>query len=151
MIFTSSQKASSLLTGAVIIAHLVAFFFAPWFHLHPGEDYADLNGEFYHSHTMPFTSHAPEPDQDEQHQDAIMHLFAVRSQPLDEMHGFFQVNFGNIINPAKCAPNLDFFNLPSTSISQYQFVFQNTTKFLIHPLQQNYFVLNATNLSPPQA
>ena len=41
----------------LVIAHVPAFLFTPWFHLHPGDDHIEVFGDTYHSHTINQISH----------------------------------------------------------------------------------------------
>lgn len=150
MIFFSRQNSKSPLAGALIIAHFATCFLAPWFHQHPGGDHAEVKGDFYHSHASTFTSHTPEFVQDHHDLREILHLLE-GSQLFDKMQASSEAHFWQIIVPGKYVSQIDFFSLPTVSISLPAFVVKTTLKF--RPIQptQDYFVLIATGLSPPLA
>ncbi len=144
------KKYPSGLAGALIITHLAAFFFAPWFHQHPGEDHAEVKGGFYHSHVSAFASQAQEFEQDHHDLPDVLHLLE-GAQLFEKMQAAIAAHFGQIIAPGKLVPQIDFFGLPSAVISPPKFAVETALK--LPPVQptQDYFVLIATGLSPPLA
>ena len=151
MIFSFSKKYIYLLACALIIAQLGVYFFSPWFHVHPGEAHADMNCDFYHSHTSPFAQPPSESEKDSQYLQEMLHLFIVGHHPFDEMQGFFEANFWNTINQSIFAANVAFYVLSSALISPFTFAIKTIFGFLLSQPLQDYFVLTATDISPPLA
>jgi hypothetical protein len=149
MIFSFEKKYRFLLASGLILAHLAAFFFAPWFHRHVEEDHVTVKDGSYHSHLPPFASHKSEHDQDRHDQNATTHLLDVRNLPLEAMRGALIAVYDSIINPAKFALYLDFVVPPSVSISPF-FI---KALFSAPPPRspRAYSVFAASNLSPPHA
>jgi len=130
-----------------MVAHLVVFFSAPWFHAHPGEDHAETKGEAYHSHLPPFASHSSEHDEEAPQDDDLMHLWAMGNWALQNWHGVPAAHAGNIPDSAQYSSDINCISLPPALASHQPFLFRN----LIIQNPADYYALNAANLSPPQA
>jgi hypothetical protein len=141
---------NDLLAGASIIAHLAACFLALWFHQHPGQDHAEVEGNSYHSHASSFASPPPVFGQDRHDLSEGLHLLE-NSSLFDKMQASIEAHFGQIIFSGKYTPNPDFLGLPSASISPLVSVVKTPLKLLPVQPTQDYFVLIASDLSPPLA
>lgn len=148
MLFFSRQNSKSPLAGALIIAHFVTCFLAPWFHQHPGQDHAEVKGDSYHSHALPFASYAQEFDQDHHDWQEGLHLLE-GSRLFDKVQASAVTHFGQVFVPGKCVVKIDFFGSNPASISLPAFVVKTIIKFPDIQPTQDYFVLIATGLSPP--
>jgi len=150
MAYSLLQKHKYFLAGALIIAHLAACLLAPWFHQHPGQDHAEVKGDFYHSHASAFASHAPEFEQDHHDLPDILHLLE-GSQLFEKMQAAIAAQFGQIFTPGKYVPQIDFFVSPFVENSPPNSVVKTVLK--LPPIQpaRDYFALTATGLSPPLA
>lgn len=148
MIFFSRQNSEGLLAGALIIAHLATCFFASWFHQHPGHDHAEAKGNSHHAHGLPFTPLPSEHEEDDDdHEDAILHLFTVGNPSLELLRGASPAHSDNgVAAVVLIAVDWLVAAIPNPALSRQGF-FQSPN--LSNP--QDYCVLSATNLSPPQA
>lgn len=136
-------------TSAIILVYLAMCLLAPWFHWHPETDHADISGDHYHSHTLPFASPSSESGNDGHQQPPALDHFSAEGQLLDEMQGPIEIRQGQINAASKFAWHIDFFNSPSAAISPPTFVVETILKFLPVQTPQDYFVLTATGPSPP--
>ncbi|MCI0695732.1 hypothetical protein L0337_27480 [candidate division KSB1 bacterium] len=150
MAYSLLQKRKYCLASALIIAHLVACFLAPWFHQHAGEDHAEIKGDFYHSHVSAVASHAQEFEQDHHDLPDGLHLFE-GSQLFEKMQAAIAAHFGQIFTPGKFVPQIDFFVSPFVENSPPNSVVKIVLKLPPTQTARNYFALTATGLSPPLA
>lgn len=147
MILSSQKNYYYPLAGTLIIAHLVTCLLAPWFHQHPGQDHAEANGSSHHAHASPIAPLPSEREEDDDHEDAILHLFAVGNTSLELLHGASLAHSDNSV----AAVGLIVVDWLVTTIPNPVFAGQSLFKPSILPSPQDYCVLSATNLSPPQA
>ena len=138
------------LASALIVAHLVTCFLAPWFHQHPGHDHAEIKGGSYHSHASTFASQAQEFNQDHHDLQEALHLLE-GSQLFDKMQASIEAHFGQIIAPGKFVPQIDFCGSPFVENSPPNFFVKTVIKLPPIQLARDYFALTATGLSPPLA
>jgi len=151
MVFLFAEKCRFIPASGLILAHLTAVFFAPWFHQHAGENHATVNGDFYHSHLSPFAAYESEHGKDDHAQSAETGFLDVRSLPLETMGGILVVDDGRISNPAKSEVHLDIVATPDDCLSIAPLFVENLSRVPSFPSPQEYCALTATNLSPPQA
>jgi len=151
MIFCTNKMKLGLSGMAVLVFYLISIVLTPLFHQHPGEYHPGSINTGYHSHAEPFATHTAEHSEDDNREDVAPHHFNETNTPFEDMVGVAQVNPGNIFNPAKLSPVLDLLiqssaescsSQPSRKISCYLLPLQP---------QQDYCILTAANLSPPQA
>jgi len=148
MIFFSRQNSKSLPVGALIVTHLALCLLGSWFHQHPGHDHAEAKGGSHHAHALPFAPLPSEHEEDDDdHEDAILHLFTVGNPSLELLRGASPAHSENSV----AAVVLIVVDLPFAAISNPGFSRQSLFKSSILPNPQDYCVLSATNLSPPQA
>jgi len=148
MMIPSSQKnCSYLLAGALIFAHLATCLLAPWFHQHPGQDHAEVKGDSHHAHVSPFAPLPSEHEEDDDHENAILHLFTVGNTSQELLRGASPAHSDNSV-AAVVRIVVDWLvaAIPNPALSR-QGCFQSP---ILSP-PQDYCVLSATNLSPPQA
>jgi len=147
MILSSQKNCNDLLAGALIIAHLAACLLASWFHQHPGQDHAEVKGGSHHAHASPFAPLPFEHEEDDDHEDAILHLFTVGNTSLELLRGASPAYSENTV-AAVVLIVVDWLvaTIPNPALSCQGF-FQSP----IPSPPQEYCVLSATNLSPPQA
>jgi len=137
---------------AVLVFYLISIVLTPLFHQHPGEYHPGSINTGYHSHAEPFATDIPEHSEDNNREDVESHHFSKTNTAFEDMVGVAQVNPGNIINPLKFPPISGVLILPMSSENRTnQFSRKNTLFFPSPYPQQDYCVLSATNLSPPQA
>jgi len=147
MIFSSQKNCNPLLAGALIIAHLATCLLAPWFHQHPEQDHAEAKGDSYHAHASPFAPLPSEHEEDDDHEDAILHLFTVGNTSLELLRGAAPAHSENrVATVVLIVVDWLVAAIPNPTLSRQGF-FQSP--ILSNP--QDYCVLSATNLSPPQA
>ena len=147
MILSSQKNCNYLLAGVLIIAHLATCLLGPWFHQHPGQDHAEAKGGSHHTHASPSAPLASEHEEDDDHEDAILHLFTVGNPSLELLRGASPAHSENSV-AAVVMIVVDWLvaAIPNPTLSRQGF-FQSP--ILSNP--QDYCVLSATNLSPPQA
>jgi len=150
MIFCTNTRKFGLSGIAVLVFYLISIILTPLFHKHPGEHHPGSTNTRYHSHTEPFTTHTSEHSDEDHREDATPGHFSEPITASDEMVGVSQAP-GNIINSAKLASIVDIFIPKSSERCQSQVSQQNTLSLLSPQPQQDYCILTATNLSPPQA
>ena len=147
MIFPLRPNSKSLLAGAVIVMHLAVCLLSPWFHQHPEHDHAEAKGGSHHAHGLPFTPLPFEHKDNDDHDDAILHLFTAGNSSLELLRDASSAHSGNSV----AAVVLRFVDRFAAAISNpalsRQIVYRSP--ILLNP--QDYCVLSATNLSPPQA
>lgn len=147
MIFFSRQNSKSLPAGALIVTHLALCLLAPWFHQHPGHDHAEAKGGSHHAHAVPFAPLPSEHEEDDDHEDAMLHLFTVGNPSLELLRGASSTHSENSV-AAVVMIAVDWLvaAIPNSAFSR-----QSLFKSSILPNPQDYCALSATNLSPPQA
>jgi len=136
---------------AVLVFYLISIVLTPLFHQHPGEYHPGSINTGYHSHAEPFATDIPEHSEDNNREDVESHHFSKTNTAFEDMVGIVQVNSRNIINPAKFSPIAVLFIQSSAESCSNQLSWQNAFNLLPLQPQQDYCVLTATNLSPPQA
>lgn len=146
MIFFSRQNSKSLPAGALIVTHLALCLLAPWFHQHPGHDHAEAKGGSHHAHAVPFAPPPSGHEEDDDHENAILHLFTVGNPSLELLRGATPAHSDNSV-AAVALIVVDWLvaAIPNPALSR-QGCFQSP---ILSP-PQDYCVLSATNLSPPQ-
>lgn len=150
MIFFLRRNNQTLSTAALTITYLAVCLLSLWFHQHPGEDHAEVNGDFYHSHASSFVSHSLTSEQDHHDLPEGLHLLE-GSSLFDKMQASITAHFGQILIPGKYVSQIDFLissfveNSPPNSVVN--------TVLKLPPIQtaRDYFALTATGLSPPLA
>jgi hypothetical protein len=150
--FSSRKKKTSALCGiTVLVYYLISLALAPLFHLHPGEYHHGSINTGYHSHTEQFATHASERSADDIEENAVRDYLGETITLFEDVAGVVQVNPVTTINPAKFSPISVLFIQSSAESCSDQLSWQDAFNWLpLHP-QQDYCVLSATNLSPPQA
>lgn len=146
--FPKSRKC--LLAVALIIGHLVASFLAPWFHQHAGEDHAETEGNFYHSHVLAFASHAQEFEQDHHDSQEALHLLE-GLQLFEKMQIPVGSHLAQVFIPGKSAPQIDFFVVPVVENSPPNSFVKTALKLPPIRPARDHFAVTATGLSPPLA
>ncbi|MCH8020298.1 hypothetical protein IH785_10595 [candidate division KSB1 bacterium] len=135
---------------AVLFIYAISLVLAPCFHKHPGKYHADSNADSYHSHTDPFGSHSSEHGDEDHRKDSTPGHFSEPVTAADEMVGVSQAP-GKIFNPTKFPPILVLFIQTSAESCSNQLSWQDAFTLLPLQPQQDYCILTAANLSPPQA
>ena len=151
MIFGMNKMKFGLCGIAVLVSYLISIVLTPLFHQHPGEYHPGSINNGYHSHAELFATHTYEHSDDDNREDPTPHHFGETITPFAGMVVVVQVNAGNIINPAKFSPILVLFIQSSAESCSNQICWQDVFNLLPRQTQQDYCVLTATNLSPPQA
>lgn len=135
----------------MLVPYLISLVLNPLFHQHPGEHHPGSTNVGYHSHTEPFASHTSEHSEGFNQDDATPHHFGETLTLFEDMLGVVQVNQDYIINPAKFSPVLVLFIQSFAERYFNQLSWQDAFNLLALQPLQDYRVLTATNLSPPQA
>jgi len=151
MIFGMNKMKFSLSGMTVLVFYLISIVLTPLFHQHPAEYHPVSINTGYHSHVEPFAPHTSEHREDDSRENATPDHFDETITPFEDMVGFVQVNPESVINPAKFAPIAVLFIQSSAESCSNQLSWQNSFNLLSPQPQQDYCVLTATNLSPPQA
>ena len=149
-LYTHKMKFS--LSGiTVLIFYTISLVLAPWFHLHPGEYHPGPIGDGYHSHAEPFKAPISEHSEDDHQTDESYSHLGETITALDVMAGVARVNPSNIIHPAKFSLIVNTLISTSSEICQNQLSRKHPLSLLSPQPPQEYCLLTATNLSPPQA
>ncbi|MEE8126941.1 MAG: hypothetical protein V3T45_00170 [Nitrospinaceae bacterium] len=151
MIFGMNKMKFSLSGMTVLVFYLISLVLTPLFHHHHEEHHPGSRDNGYHSHSEPFVTPTSEHGEDDSRENATADHFDETITPFEDMVGFVQVNPESVINPAKFAPIAVLFIQSSAESCSNQLSRQNSFNLLSLQPQQDYCVLTATNLSPPQA
>ncbi len=151
MIFVTKKMKFAFSGIAVLGFYVLSLVLTPWFHLHPGEYHPGSRDNGYHSHAELFATHTSEHSADDNQEDATPQHVGETITPFEDMVGIVQVNPGDIINPATFPPVLVLSVQASVENCSNQVSWQDAFTLLPLQPQQDYYVLTATNLSPPQA
>jgi len=150
MIFCTKKLKFSLSGIVVLFIYAISVVLAPCFHKHPGKYHTDSNAVSYHSHTDPFGSNKSEHSDEDHREYSTPDHFSEPVTAADEMVGVPQAP-GKIFNPTKFPPILVLFIQTSAESCSNQLSWQDAFTLLPLQPQQDYCILTAANLSPPQA
>ena len=150
MNFYTRNKKFGLSGIMVLIIYSISLVLAPWFHLHPGDYHSDSTADIYHAHAESFTAHTCGHDETDQRQDKYNHHFDETTIAFGDMSGFARPITINSIKLPKFSTILVLFVKSTTESNSQQLLRQGTFNLSIVQSQQDYCVLAATNLSPPQ-
>lgn len=148
--FYMNKMKLSLSKTTVLFFYVIAIVLTPFFHHHPEGHHPDSANSGYHSHAAPFASHTHEHSEDDQHEDNSTDHFSASITHFTGMMGVVQANTNNIFELVTLSITLDL--LIQSTEGHYSSQFPQETDFNLLPLQpqQDYCILSATNLSPPQ-
>ncbi len=145
-----ARKTIFALSGiGVLFFYLISLVLAPMSHLHPREHHPGATNTGYHSHVEPFAAHTSDHEDDDR-EDAAPHHFSETFALFEAMVGIVQVNPGDIINATTFSHLLVLFIQSSVESDSNQFDWQDVFNWSALQFQQEYSILAATNLSPPQ-
>ncbi|NIR49882.1 hypothetical protein GWN75_16175 [candidate division KSB1 bacterium] len=134
-----------------MVFYLISIILAPLFHHHAEEHHHDSVNSGYHSHTAPFSTHTSAHHADGKQEDTTSQHFCDTITAHEDMVGVIQGHSGNTFNPVKFLSTLVSSIKSSLESNSHKVSRQYAFNLLPLQPQQDYCVLTATNLSPPQA